>query len=82
LVEPGIRHRGVAFREMKVHKVSAAHNTDNPASGKVMSKAGMVKEGVIRDMIRNSKKQYKDCAVYGILREEYMYQSQVGMNSD
>ena len=59
------------FRQMNVHKIAAAHNTDNPASGKVMTKVGMVQEGVIRHMIRNSNNQYKDCAVYGILQEDY-----------
>ncbi|MED4207443.1 GNAT family N-acetyltransferase [Neobacillus mesonae] len=60
------------FRHMKVHKISAAHNLDNPASGKIMRKVGMQQEGVIRHMIRNAKNQYKDCAVYGILLEDYL----------
>ncbi len=60
------------FKYMNVHKISAAHNTDNPASGRIMRKAGMEQEGVIRHMIRNYKDQYKDCAVYGILREDYL----------
>ncbi|MGR3763084.1 GNAT family N-acetyltransferase [Rossellomorea sp. NS-SX7] len=64
VVEFGLRH-------MNIHKISAAHNTDNPASGKIMLKAGMVQEGVIRHMIRNAKDQYKDCAVYGLLQEDY-----------
>ncbi|MGD6833907.1 GNAT family N-acetyltransferase [Sutcliffiella halmapala] len=59
------------FRHMNIHKISAAHNTDNPAFGRVMEKVGMGQEGVIRHMIRNSKNQYKDCAVYGILQEDY-----------
>ncbi|MCR8849321.1 GNAT family N-acetyltransferase [Rossellomorea sp. SC111] len=63
-----------AFTHMNVHKLSAAHNTDNPASGRIMEKAGMKQEGVIRHMIRNAKDQYKDCAVYGLLREEYLLQ--------
>ncbi|MDX8344618.1 GNAT family N-acetyltransferase [Rossellomorea sp. YZS02] len=61
-----------AFIHMNVHKLSAAHNTDNPASGRIMEKAGMKQEGIIRHMIRNAKGQYKDCAVYGILREDYV----------
>ncbi|KPL58486.1 GNAT family N-acetyltransferase [Rossellomorea vietnamensis] len=61
-----------AFTNMNVHKLSAAHNTDNPASGRIMEKAGMKQEGLIRHMIRNAKDQYKDCAVYGLLREEYL----------
>jgi len=60
------------FKHMNIHKISAAHNIDNPASGKVMSKAGMEQEGIIRHMIRNAKNQYKDCAVYGILQEDYL----------
>ncbi|MGF2616141.1 GNAT family N-acetyltransferase [Rossellomorea vietnamensis] len=61
-----------AFNTMNVHKISAAHNTDNPSSGKVMLKAGMNQEGIVRDMIRNAKNQYKDCAIYGILRKDYI----------
>jgi [ribosomal protein S5]-alanine N-acetyltransferase len=59
------------FRTMNIHKISAAHNTDNPASGRIMIKVGMKLEGIIRHMIRNSKNQYKDCAVYGLLQEDY-----------
>jgi [ribosomal protein S5]-alanine N-acetyltransferase len=60
------------FRHMNIHKISAAHNIDNPASGKIMNKVGMEQEGMIRHMIRNDKGQYKDCAVYGILQEDYL----------
>jgi ribosomal-protein-alanine N-acetyltransferase len=60
------------FTQMNIHKISAAHNIDNPASGKIMMKVGMVQEGTIRHMIRNSKNQYKDCAVYGILQEDFL----------
>ncbi|QFT89681.1 ribosomal-protein-S5-alanine N-acetyltransferase [Bacillus sp. THAF10] len=59
------------FIEMNVHKISAAHNTDNPASGRIMRKAGMEKEGTIKHMIRNYKGEYKDCDVYGLLQEYY-----------
>ena len=60
------------FGHMNVHKISAAHNTENPASGKIMSKVGMRQEGTIRDMICNSKNQYKDCAIWGILQEDHL----------
>lgn len=59
------------FRHMNIHKISAAHNTDNPASGVIMSKVGMKQEGTIKHMIRNAKNQYKDCAIYGLLQEDY-----------
>ncbi|MFD2044950.1 GNAT family N-acetyltransferase [Ornithinibacillus salinisoli] len=61
-----------AFKHMNIHKISAAHNVDNPASGKIMRKVGMQQEGVIRHMIRNAKNQYKDCVVCGILQEDYI----------
>ena len=61
-----------SFRRMNVHKIAAVHNVDNPASGKIMRKVGMLQEGVIRHMIRNAKNQYKDCTVCGILQEDYL----------
>ncbi|MGD6855389.1 GNAT family N-acetyltransferase [Bacillus infantis] len=60
------------FMEMDLHKIAAAHNTDNPASGKVMTKAGMKQEGIVRHMIRNAKGLYKDCVLYGILKEDFL----------
>jgi [ribosomal protein S5]-alanine N-acetyltransferase len=60
------------FTYMNIHKISAAHNTDNPASGRIMSKVGMEREGIIKHMIRNAKRQYKDCVVCGILQKDYM----------
>ncbi len=59
------------FRDMNIHKISAAHNTDNPASGRIMEKVGMEHEGTIKHMIRNAKNHYKDCAVYGLLQDDY-----------
>ncbi|MFI8684595.1 GNAT family N-acetyltransferase [Rossellomorea sp. NPDC077527] len=68
-----------AFIHMNLHKLSASHNTDNPASGRIMEKVGMKQEGIIRHMIRNAKGQYKDCAVYGMLREEYVGRKGAGI---
>ncbi|WP_323679439.1 GNAT family N-acetyltransferase [Exiguobacterium indicum] len=59
------------FQEMHIHKISAAHNIDNPASGRIMQKVGMIQEGTVRAMIRNAAGEYKDCAIYGLLREAY-----------
>lgn len=60
-----------AFRIMNIHKISATHGIDNPASGKIMSKVGMEREGIIRHMTRKNNK-YKDCAIYGILQQDYL----------
>lgn len=60
-----------AFRFMNIHKISATHNIDNPASGRIMLKVGMKREGIIRHMIRKNN-HYKDCGIYGILQQEYL----------
>lgn len=55
-----------AFNHIKVSEISAAHNTDNPASGRIMEKVGMQKDRIVKDMITNAKDQSKDCAIYHI----------------
>ncbi len=55
-----------AFNHIRVNEISAAHNTDNPASGRIMEKVGMQKDCIVKDMITNAKGQSKDCAIYHI----------------
>ncbi len=57
------------FDEMALHRIEAQHETDNPSSGRVMEKAGMRKEGVLRGRLFN-KGRYVDVALYAILRDE------------
>ena len=59
-----------AFEELKLNKITARHVTTNPASGKIMQKIGMIKEGSLR---QNFKKfgVLMDEDVYGLLRSEY-----------
>ena len=58
------------FEECGLHRIFAGHFTRNPASGKVMQKAGMTFEGTLR---QHQKKwgEYLDVSFYGILREEW-----------
>jgi len=58
------------FEEVGVRRVTARHDVENPASGAVMRKAGMTKEGVLRRSARNTR-GIVDMAVYSILREEW-----------
>ena len=60
---------GFAFDTLHLHRIEAQHDLRNPASGKVMSKAGMTKEGVLRDRIFN-KGRYCSVAVYAIINPE------------
>ncbi len=58
-----------AFEKLHLHRIEAQHDLRNPASGKVMAKAGMTKEGVLRDRIFN-KGRYCSVAVYAIINPE------------
>ena len=54
------------FEEMDLHRIEAQHEVSNPASGRVMEKVGMRKEGVLRGRLYN-KGRFVDVAVYAIL---------------
>ena len=57
------------FEEMNLNRIEAQHETTNPASGRVMEKVGMKKEGVLRQRLRN-KGKFVDVALYSVLRGE------------
>ena len=58
------------FRTLKVHRIEAMHFTDNPASGRVMEKCGMTQEALLKSHTWHDG-QWKDCAVYRLLKEEF-----------
>lgn len=56
-----------SFEKLDLVRVTSRHMHSNPASGKVMLKAGMQQEGILRkDYSKNG--QFVDMVVYGILR--------------
>jgi len=59
------------FAKLELNRVEADCFAINPASGKVMEKAGMVREGIARQS-RKIKGVWQDCVMYGILREDYI----------
>ncbi len=59
-----------SFRALSMHRVEAQHETANPASGAVMRKCGMRKEGTLRGRLYN-KGKYVDVDLYAILKEDY-----------
>lgn len=61
---------GLAFDSMRLHRVEAQHELDNPASGKVMVKCGMRYEGTLRGRVFN-KGRFSDVALYAILQEDW-----------
>jgi len=56
------------FTNTNIERIEAYHATKNPASGKVMEKAGMTHEGFARHKYKNSH-GFHDCDMYGIIRE-------------
>ena len=58
------------FTSLNLNRIEAQHETDNPASGAVMRKCGMVKEGTLRQRLLN-KGKFVDVDLYSILRKEY-----------
>ncbi|MDZ7693856.1 MAG: GNAT family protein [Balneolaceae bacterium] len=58
------------FDEINIHKILATHLLNNPASGKVMAKNGMVKEGELKDHIKKGDK-YLSLIQYRLTRDEF-----------
>jgi RimJ/RimL family protein N-acetyltransferase len=58
------------FEELKLNKIHATHHADNPASGRVMLKNGMVKEGELaQHACRDGR--YHDLWQYRLTSQEY-----------
>lgn len=55
-----------AFDEKMYHKVYARYFGSNPASGRVLQKIGMKKEGILIDHVIKEKR-YEDLVYYGII---------------
>ena len=58
------------FGSLNLNRIEAQHETTNPASGAVMRKCGMVREGTLRQRLYN-KGRYVDVELYAILRKDY-----------
>jgi len=58
------------FAELKLNRIHASHLSRNPASGRVLQKIGMSKEGIARRHIKKWDK-YEDLVLYGLLCEEF-----------
>ena len=57
------------FEAMDINRIEAQHEIENPSSGRVMEKCGMMKEGILRKRLYN-KGEFKDVALYSILRQD------------
>jgi [ribosomal protein S5]-alanine N-acetyltransferase len=57
------------FYDIKLHKIFANYFANNLASGRIMEKAGMVFEGILRSHLWHFN-EYKDLIFYGIFNPE------------
>jgi len=57
------------FEMLCLNKIFASHMVRNPASGRVLEKIGMQKEGVFRDHVKKWGK-FEDAVFYGILARD------------
>ena len=58
------------FTETDLNRIHAHHYLANEASGRVMEKAGMKYEGILRKRVF-IKGEFRDIKMYGILRSDY-----------
>jgi RimJ/RimL family protein N-acetyltransferase len=60
----------IGFDHLKLNRVVAHHFTRNPSSGRVLDKAGMHREGLLRQHLKKWG-AYEDCVAYGLTRDQY-----------
>lgn len=68
------------FEELGLTRVQAHHLLRNPASGRVLVKAGMRREGVARQEFRKGER-HEDIVLYGIGRDDWQRPSRADTTS-
>ena len=56
--------------EVGYNRISGGHQSDNPASGRVMSKAGMKYEGTLRQDFMNKDGTLVDSILYSMIKQD------------
>ncbi|PSN20505.1 GNAT family N-acetyltransferase [filamentous cyanobacterium CCP5] len=59
------------FRHLGLNRIQSTHFSQNPASGRVMEKAGMTREGY-RPQHTRRWGEFHDIVLYGILRQDWL----------
>ena len=63
------------FDRVGLNRISARHALNNPASGAVMQKCGLQKEGLCRQAGRSGSGEIHDMALYALLKEDFIRDS-------
>ena len=58
------------FEEVQVNRIEARHDINNPKSGRVMEKCGLIKEGVQKQGLK-SNSGISDSVIYGLVRDDW-----------
>jgi [ribosomal protein S5]-alanine N-acetyltransferase len=58
------------FHSLELHRIEAGHYPRNPASGRVLEKIGMQREGVLRGEVLKGE-QFEDTVMYARLRTDF-----------
>ena len=58
------------FEALRLNRIHAHHMTKNPASGRVLEKAGLRREGLLRQAIRKWD-NFEDVVLHAILRQDW-----------
>ena len=61
---------GYGFSSLNLNRIQAMHFPRNPASGRVMQKLGMTREGLLRQYVDN-RGAFEDIVLYSMLRTEF-----------
>ena len=64
--------------EVGFNRISGGHQADNPASGKVMAKAGMKYEGTLRQDYANNDGTIVDSILYSMIKQDLEQSKGVG----
>lgn len=62
---------GYLFNEAHFHRIQLRHDVGNEASGRVMLKNGLKREGVLRECEKTVKGEWRDMVIYSILKNEF-----------
>jgi ribosomal-protein-alanine N-acetyltransferase len=60
-----------AFKELNLNRVYAHYMTRNPASGRVLEKIGMKREGLLRQRVRKWG-VFEDVVILAMLRDDWL----------
>ncbi len=58
------------FNNLGLNKITSSHFLENPASGRVLEKSGLLKEGVLKAHVCKGSR-YFDLVVFGLTKNEY-----------